>query len=109
PEAFARDNPLLRKTDNARHAPSTTLAVDAVEIDEVDRFVRAVSVRDAAAQPGADERQVRITVARLGSSLFLRQFFAQVQFVVLVAGTFWKDRLERAQVWLHAGASRAQS
>src|SRR5262245_3438409 len=109
PETFARDNPLLGKTDNARHPPSTTLAVDAVEIDEVDRFVRTVAVRDTAAQPGADERQVRIAVARLGLSLFLRQFLAQVQFVMLVAGTLWKYGLERAQVRLHARAAGIQS
>src|SRR5262245_28674655 len=76
PETFARDHPLLGETHNTGDPLTRTRAIDAVEIDEIDGFVGTRVVRHTAAQPGADEGQVRVAIARLGSSLFLGQLLA---------------------------------
>ncbi len=108
-ETFARHDPLFAETDNAGDPPARTGAVDAVEIDEVDRFVRTLAVRDAAAQACADEREVRVAVARFSLPLFLGELLAQVQLVVSVAGPLREHGLECAQVRRHAVAPRIQS
>src|SRR5262249_46084628 len=84
-------------------------AVDAIEIDEVNKLVRTVPVDDAGAKPGADERQVRVAVARLDAPLLLRELAAQMQLVMPIPRTLGKRRLVRTQVGRYAMASHIQS
>ncbi len=79
--------------------PPPRPAVDhAVEVDEEDRLVGTVGMRDARAQPAGDERQVRVGVARLDGALLGIEVVAALEAVVLVAGAFGKQRPEGVDV-----------
>jgi hypothetical protein len=72
--------------------------VDPIEIDEEHRFVGAVRVRDAGAQPAGHERQVRVGVARLDGALRRVEVLTALETVVLVPRAFGKERPEGLEV-----------
>ena len=74
--------------------------VHAVELHEPDRLFAALLVRRAVPQPTANERQVRVGVARLRGPLLIRELGPEVQLVVGIAGVGGKELLEHLQVVL---------
>src|SRR5262249_23572773 len=78
-ETIPGDDLLFGEAEDARHALPPARAVDAVEIDEQHGLAGPMAVGYAGAQSRADERQVRIAVARFDAALFLRQLLAQLQ------------------------------
>ena len=75
-------------------ALATLGAVHAIQIDEVDGRGRIVAVGHAVPHPGADERQVRVTVARLDLLLLRRQLAPKLHLVVVVRGVRGKEGVE---------------
>ena len=73
----------------------------AVELDEIDRRIRARAIGHAVAHAGADEGQVRIAVARLDDLLLVGQLAAQVHLIVAVFAALREQRVERAEELRH--------
>ena len=73
----------------------------AVELDEIHRRVGPRAVGDAVAHAGADERQVRVAVARLDDLLLVAQLAAQLHLIVAVFAALRKQRVERAEELRH--------
>src|SRR5688572_1995404 len=86
------DEPFLAEADHTGRSPPRPSVVDAVEIDEVDRLTSPVRVSDTRSQAAGDIREVRVGVARLYRALIGVQVGAPLQPIVLVAGTFRKQR-----------------
>jgi hypothetical protein len=71
------------------------------ELDEVDRRLGPHAVGDAVAHAGADEREVRVAVARLDDLLLVGQLAAQVHLVVPVLAALREQRMEDAEELRH--------
>ena len=101
PDRRARDHFVVIVGDHSGLALALQRVGLAVELDEIDRRIRARAIGDAVAHAGADEGQVRIAVARLDDLLLVGELAAQVHLIVAVFAALREQGVERAEELRH--------
>ena len=70
--------------DGVSLARAVNVLVGAIQIDKIYRASWTVDVSDAVLEPGADESQVRVGIARLAFFLLITQLLPQLNLIVAI-------------------------
>src|SRR3954463_13490124 len=91
------DDALLFIADDRRLALPAGRWGCAIEFNEIDRRLRLHAMRHAIAHSGADEREMRVSIARFDNFLCVRKLGAEIHLIVAVFATLREQRTKRME------------